>query len=451
MDASAPRGVDRFGRMLAQGCIKPAHCQPICAYGLAQGTTPMLTKLTVQNFKSLRDVAVEFPKLAVLFGPNAAGKSNLLEAILALSWLGTSRTFAEALDNPWPVRGFAFEAVSWPTAGLPALLQQEKGRFCLEADLDMPAGRCRYRIAPEIEFKTGRIGLADECLVRLNARGVPKHKPMVEVAKDKLCIRKTGQPGRPRQEPLGLNHSILSDSSFGGAAYPWFDYVRNELWSWRVHFLEPRFAMRSERAPADVRDIGVQGENIAPFLYGLKHNEPAHFEAVTRTLRALVPNIEDLHLALDEQRGMLYLSIRQGGVDYSSRLLSEGTMRALALSALAANPRHGALIAFEEPENGVDPRQLDWVARLFLALSRRCQVIVTTHSPLFCSCILKHSKSQPADMALLHVQGDGHSTTVRPLDTTGPLFTNSDLIEALGSGGEDILFEGLLLRGLLDE
>ena len=29
----------------------------------------MLTKLTVRNFKSLLDVSVEFPCLAVLFGP----------------------------------------------------------------------------------------------------------------------------------------------------------------------------------------------------------------------------------------------------------------------------------------------------------------------------------------------------------------------------------------------
>ena len=36
----------------------------------------MLTKLTVRNFKSLVDVTVEFPRLAVLFGPNAAGKST---------------------------------------------------------------------------------------------------------------------------------------------------------------------------------------------------------------------------------------------------------------------------------------------------------------------------------------------------------------------------------------
>ena len=36
---------------------------------LPTAAADMLTKLTVRNFKSLLDVSVEFPCLAVLFGP----------------------------------------------------------------------------------------------------------------------------------------------------------------------------------------------------------------------------------------------------------------------------------------------------------------------------------------------------------------------------------------------
>ena len=74
----------------------------------------MLTKLTVRNFKSLMDVTVEFRRLAVLLGPNAAGKSNLLDAIAALSGIGNVRTLSDVLDRPLPVRGHAFEAFSFP-------------------------------------------------------------------------------------------------------------------------------------------------------------------------------------------------------------------------------------------------------------------------------------------------------------------------------------------------
>lgn len=64
----------------------------------------MLKKLTVRRFKSLVDVTVEFPRLAVLFGPNAAGKSNLLDAIAVLSGIGNARTLSDVLDRPLPTR-----------------------------------------------------------------------------------------------------------------------------------------------------------------------------------------------------------------------------------------------------------------------------------------------------------------------------------------------------------
>jgi len=63
----------------------------------------VLKKLIVKGFKSLENVAVEFPRMAVLFGPNAAGKSNLLDAVQALSRIATSRTLSDALSEP--IRG----------------------------------------------------------------------------------------------------------------------------------------------------------------------------------------------------------------------------------------------------------------------------------------------------------------------------------------------------------
>ena len=75
----------------------------------------MLQTLRVTGFKSLTDVTIDFPKVAVIFGPNAAGKSNLLDAIQALSRLGTERTAAEALAGP--IRGYPIEAFTFPPEG----------------------------------------------------------------------------------------------------------------------------------------------------------------------------------------------------------------------------------------------------------------------------------------------------------------------------------------------
>ena len=137
----------------------------------------------------------------------------------------------------------------------------------------------------------------------------------------------------------------------------------------------------------------------------------------------------------------------------STRIVSEGTLRALALCAIAVNPWGGSLLAFEEPENGVHPRRLELIAQLLLslALEQGRQVVVTTHSPLFCDAVLKGARSRPGDIGLFNVRRDGQATVVRAFDVTGPLFQDHEIAAALTAGTENGLFESLLLRGMLDE
>ena len=413
----------------------------------------MLTKLTVRNFKSLVDVTVEFPRFAVLFGPNAAGKSNLLDAIAALSGIGNVRTLSDVLDRPLPVRGHAFEAFSFPAGGLPALVKQRSARFSLEADLAVGTERYRYRVEPSIELRSGRLSVADEYLALLGRTGNPKGTPAIERVDSTLRVRRKGKPAHPREEPVGLNHALLSDRSLAGEQYRWLETVRRELGEWCTHYLDPGVTMRVPRAPADVLDIGTYGEHLGPFLYKLRAEKPNRFEAVARTLRSIVPSVESLAVQLDERRGTLDILIRQGGVEYSSRVISEGTLRVLALCAIAVNPWGGSLLAFEEPENGVHPRRLELIARLLMSLATDGgrQVIVTTHSPLFCDAVLKQSTSTPEHVGLLNVRRVGQATAIEPFDATAPLFKDSEVAAALTNRVEDGLFENLLLRGLIDE
>lgn len=267
-----------------------------------------------------------------------------------------------------------------------------------------------------------------------------------------LHVRRKGKPAHPRQEPLNRNHSILSDRSLGGDGYRGLEAVRNELGNWSTHYLDPHSAMRAARPPADVVDIGVLGQFIAPFLYKLRADVPKSFDAVRRTLRTIVPSVESLAVDLDERRGTLDLRIRQDGAEYSSRIVSEGTLRVLALCAIAVNPWGGSLVAFEEPENGVHPRRIELVAKLLVSLATDLerQVIVTTHSPLFCDAVRRFA-SGSEDVRLFNVRRIGSATAVEPFDTAGPMFTDSEIAKALESENEDGLFERLLLRGLIDE
>nr|WP_281289082.1 AAA family ATPase [Methylacidimicrobium tartarophylax] len=163
--------------------------------------------------------------------------------------------------------------------------------------------------------------------------------------------------------------------------------------------------------------------------------------------------MEDLTVDLDKRRGTLDILIRQEGIDYSSRVVSEGTLRVLALCAIAVNPWAGSLIAFEEPENGVHPRRLELVAQLLfsLAFEQSRQVLVTTHSPLLCGMALKEARERPrGQVELVNVKRESRQTRFDPFDPTGPLFDDPEIREGLAARNEDGLFESLLLRGIID-
>lgn len=416
----------------------------------------MLKRIHIRGFKSLFDVEVELAPLVVLLGPNAAGKSNFLESLSLLSKLVTERTLADAFE---PLRGHPAEAFSLPEAGLPGLLSQERAELSIEADLALPSGAIpglRYRIGVEVEPQTGTLRVSDEYLARLNQDSMlKKMEARIERSADHLVVRQLGRAGRSRHEPLRLNHAIASNLQYSGKnRYPDFDLLRAELGLWRTYYLDPRLAMREPEPPRETSDIGPQGELIAPFLHRLKESPQLakHFAAVRRALSAAIPSIERLDVDLDKTRGTLDIEVVQDGTPYSSRVISEGTLRVLALCAIAANPAASSLIAFEEPENGVHPRRIEVISDLLSSMARpgHTQVVVTTHSPTLIGAMLRKSREQPKLVKLLQCTQEGRETRLDPFDPTGPLYEDSEVLEALSGAEDEALVEALLIRGWLD-
>jgi predicted ATPase len=414
----------------------------------------VLKRILIDGFKSLVEVDLELPRVAVLFGPNAAGKSNVLDALQLLARAGTERTLAEAFN--YPIRGFPTEAFALPPGGLPELLGRASARFSIEADLEMPAHNgktpdwAQYRVGIDIEPDTGVLSLSHEYLTKATHQWDPKGNARIETVGREIHIRRTGGGGAPRHEPLGVNHTYLSDTRLSGASYPLFDVVRDELGSWRTHYLDPQTAMRKGTPPREVADIGVSGEYLAPFLYGLKIRHGQQFSAVRRALRAVIPAVTSFDVDLDAKRGTLDIQIEQDGTKFSSRVISEGTLRVLALCAISATASRG-LIAFEEPENGVQPQRLDRVAELLTSVARRgnAQLVVTTHSPGFVAAMLSRARTAPADIGIFSVGREGRRTVVQRLKDPG-LWADKAVEELLTDPDDHDKVAALARRGWLD-
>ena len=219
----------------------------------------MLTRIRIKGYKSFHDVEVRLSPLAVMFGPNAAGKSNLLDALQHLAKLGTSRTVKEAFDPP--CRGKPLESFTIGEGGVRGLIAQERLTFSIEADLHLSDGvveavnreiremrrpgaeaqtgggekaltrvrerELRYRIEVEMLARSGFLRVSDEYLAALNSKGEPtgKRRPFIEMHGRDAALA-PGKPSSPHlvrpvsgpQRSLDAALSAALPASGGGPA-----------------------------------------------------------------------------------------------------------------------------------------------------------------------------------------------------------------------------------------
>jgi predicted ATPase len=430
----------------------------------------MLEQISIKGFKSLKNLEnLRLPRLAVLFGPNAAGKSNFLDALMLLSRTAKSPTLFEAFQEP--IRGYPVEQFSFPSGGLTELLKGQSCRFDIEARIVVPdlapsesyKGRLdeldfnifQYRLGIEMDIQSGGLKVFDENLAWLNCPEVPNPYTFIESRDGFIFLRVFDYAKLQYNDekfPLGVIHTLVSQ-------IPKFDeydpeeQFQNSLSDWRIYYLDPRVLMRQARPPATVTDIGVNGEYLAPFLNHLRVEAPEVFESFQRTVKALIPSVERIELDLDSRRGTLDIFVRQNGIEYPSRVISEGTLRVMGLCAMVVNPWSASLIAFEEPENGVHPRRLELIAELLanFALERKKQLIVTTHSPLFCSLMLAKARQHPDEIGLFATRQTENGSEIRPFTVSEEVLGDPEIMSALSDRGEEGVFESLMMRGMIDE
>ena len=435
----------------------------------------MLKRIHIRGYKSLEDVEVHLSQLVVLFGPNAAGKSNFLDALQLLSKLGTSRTLKDAFDPPY--RGKPLESFTIGNRGIKGLLEQERLCFSIEADLSLsdaiiaavnrqiqemrrPAGEVeseegnkpppvrerdlRYRIEVEMLPKSGILRVTDEYLAALNADGKPtgKRKPFIEGQGEKIHLRLEGQ-AHPTYYDRYLDHSILSMPHYP-PHYPHLVAARRELENWLFFYFEPRERMRAANPVKEVRHLGLMGEELAAFLNTMKSLDANQFKAVEKALHTLMPNFEGIEVDVSDL-GEVELRLKEGGVAMPARVLSEGTLRMLGLLALTGVEERPALVGIEEPENGVHPRRIQLIAELLKTqeVLGQTQHIITTHSPILPDLL--------ADDCLYAVRRLNRKTHIDPFATRwGPLGRGNDIGRALGDALEKLPISVRILRGDFD-
>jgi predicted ATPase len=355
-------------------------------------TAMRLHRLEIHNYKSLRNVVIEPTPLSVFVGPNAAGKTNLADAI---DFLG--HAYAWGLEKAVAYKG-GYENICF-------------------RDVARSKDPIRFRLVVEIPDSIWKMGgvldigplLFDHSFeIRTPSRGIqaPYIIGFEEIVIDGLAESGTvDQPLRvtrknqgvkvsrlERESPIEITREDLQshlERNLQKSAFllPLLERFgletgfESEMGLLRVFQLDPR-SCREAGIPTPNPDLDRTGRNLPVALDHLKKDFPEEYSEVLEMTRRVMPTLEGIETDWTHTRS-LALFLKERGVrrPWTSEDVSVGTLQTIALLVAAFDPRP-PLVVIEEPENSVHPWALRNLVEAFRLASEKKQILLTTHSPI---------------------------------------------------------------------
>lgn len=394
----------------------------------------MLTRIEIDGFKTFEGFTLDLQPFSAIVGPNASGKSNLFDAIRFLALLA-QHDVRTAMQG---VRGQPEELFRRTEDGLAdrmsfavEVLLDAEGRDSFGTTFTINAQRLRYELA--LTLKSDSTGQARGVFVSFeNCIALSKHDerlPELPIADPSYSRRKTpfiemedGGPGRQafvirqdglttdgkttkRGNPLRLPATEASRTALSTITTAEFRH----LYALRSLFVATRFLEinpHAARRPSDRledKTLRSDASNLAAVL--------AHLREETRTddrpngvisdisidLSSLIPTVRAVEV-FDEVHAKEYSFhvLTSDRLQFSARVISDGTLRLLALLAILNDPKRRGILCFEEPENGVHEGRIAALVELLRAAASQpdgsalFQVLVNTHSPAVMKALHDH-------------------------------------------------------------
>lgn len=357
----------------------------------------MLATFTLRDFKSFREAKLPLGPLTVLIGANAAGKSNAIEALRLLSWLAQGQKLSSIQ--------YAVNSADRVVRGrIEDLCHRGQAKFslgCVTDDLHW------NRLDMQISIRDGELHISGERIGELLAT-VPLYdmdQPSRGLSTDagvayNNFARGGNKPHVTVSDQMAVFVQFESAVRFEAGhkkAQETIPAVAKRYQSLlsNILFLDPVPArMREYSFTNDKRLLG-DGTNLSSVLHRLwgpdaeASSEP--FAKQRAAILAFIQSLPEQDISglsfLDGPRGEVMVQLQEtfGGspTPYDASLLSDGTLRVLAIAAAMLSAPEGSLVVIEEIDNGVHPSRarhlLDSIRNI--AERRKLRVLLSTHNP----------------------------------------------------------------------
>lgn len=358
-------------------------------YQRTQNNRCMIERVTVQNFKSLKQVDLRLGRMNLFIGPNASGKSNFFDALRVLQGIGNGFTISEILDGkPKSATSVVWDGIRGGSAKACFVGSSQAGEVSITASGTFRPDaiqRWEYDIAftPE-DGKVTRERLQVDGNDIYDSGAMGKNLPNDPVLEVRYYAGRRGKPPHlkfERSRPV-LGQFARDSSDWTREHSVWAVLVKEALAN--VQRVDPSPAMLRDYSQAHMIDrMGEHGENFAALVRTICQ-EPRRKEAYLSWLKQLRPleldDVGTLRGAVGEPLFML----REGGREFPAKVLSDGTLRFAAITAAFFQPDMPAVMTIEEIENGIHASRVRLLVELIRSRSADgpSQVMATSHSPI---------------------------------------------------------------------
>lgn len=367
----------------------------------------MFSRIQVRGYRCLKGIDQPLSRFQAMVGPNASGKTTLLDVVLLLGDLMRSRgevrevvgrRSADFSRLLWKGEGSSFQiAVEAPIPeSVRERMTQDKQRYSI----------ARYEIEIGFDAEANTIGLDHETLWLITppktARQVQR-RLFPETRRDSGSIflgRGTGKRVAINKKPggndnfytegaksympsfrLGRTRSALANVPADPVSFPVSLWFREMLENSVQDVSLDSHVMRQPSPPGLGRRFQSDGSNLPWVVHDLSQDKKPFSRWVDHVRTALedVQEIETVERPEDKHR---YLVVKYAnGASVPSWLLSDGTLRLLALTIPAYLKDMRGVYLIEEPENGIHPRAIETVVQSLTSIYQG-QVLLATHSPV---------------------------------------------------------------------
>lgn len=322
----------------------------------------MIKEIRLKNWKSFKNVTFKPEGINILIGANASGKTNFLEALELMQKLGRNASEQEIKKIRGGQRFFKNMNIE----------NSSEEKTLLECIIE------NKKILGEKYFEQLK---ADECIYEIfeNNKEI-KDKIKLEAIKEQKIVKK-GKEARINKIAVKLFEEALGTFLE--------ETIKKEELS-KITILDP--------IPREIREnikdtynnfIEKDCSNLINYISNLPNEERKKIEKeLLKYIKQLLDHdIEALSFSKIgemEESSQLYLEENVNGktVKLHSDIISDGTLRFIAIIGVLLLQPSGSILAIEEVDNGIAPSKTKLLLDIIndISYERKIDVILTTHN-----------------------------------------------------------------------